>query len=114
MTESWTTWQGQVINGTFALRRLLGQTDHSAVFLTNVPALGLDNAAIKFVPAIAATAAAQLATWHRVAALPHPHLARLIESGQCEQYGQAYLYTVTGYAEESLEEILPHPAPDFR
>jgi len=108
MTESWATWQGQVINGTFALRRLLGQTGHSAVFLTDVPALGLDNAAIKFIPAIASTADAQLANWHRVAALPHPHLARLIESGQFQQEGQAYLYTVTGYAEESLEEILPH------
>jgi len=107
MTESWATWQGQVINGSFALRRLLGQTEHSAVFLTNLPALGLDNAAIKFIPATASTADAQLANWQRVAALPHPHLARILEAGQCQQDGRAYLYTVTGYAEESLEEILP-------
>lgn len=108
MTESWATWQGQVINGTFTLRRLLGQTDHSAVFLTDIPALGLDKAAIKFIPATASTADAQLANWHRVAALPHPHLARILESGQCQQHGQVYLYTVTAYAEESLDEILPH------
>jgi hypothetical protein len=108
MTESWATWQSQVINGTFALRRLLGQTDHSAVFLTEVPALALANAAIKFIPATASTADAQLANWHRVAALPHAHLAPILDSGQCQQDGQAYLYTVTGYAEESLEEILPH------
>jgi outer membrane biosynthesis protein TonB len=97
-----------VINGTFALRRLLGQTDHSAVFLTDVPALALANAAIKFIPAAASTADAQLANWRKVAALPHPHLARLLESGQWQQDGQPYLYSVTDYAEESLEEILPH------
>ena len=108
MTESWATWQGRVINGTFALRRLLGQTDHSAVYLTDFPALSLPSAAIKFVPAMPGVADTQLANWHRAAALPHPNLSRILESGQCQQEGRAFLYVVTDYAEESLEEILPH------
>lgn len=107
MTESWATWQGQTINGTFALRRLLGQTDHSAVFLTDFPALALPNAAIKIIPA-SASADATLANWRKAAALPHPHLASILESGQCQQEGRQFLYVVTDYAEESLEEILPH------
>jgi outer membrane biosynthesis protein TonB len=108
MTESWTTWQGQVINGTFALRRLLGQTDHSAVFLTDYPAQASPNAAIKFIPEMTGAADTQLANWRKAAALPHPHLARVLESGQCQQEGRPFLYVVTEYAEESLEEILPH------
>jgi TonB family protein len=108
MTESWTTWQGQVINGTFALRRLLAETDHGASFLTDFPALALPNAAIRIMPANAATADSQLANWRKAAALPHPHLARILESEQFQQDGQPFLYVVTEYAEESLEEILPH------
>ena len=108
MTESWATWQGQVIDGKFALRRLLGQTDHSGVFLTDFPAQAVPNAAIKIVPAIASSADTQLANWRKAAALPHPHLARILESGQCQQDGRPFLYVVTEYAEESLEEILPH------
>jgi serine/threonine protein kinase len=108
MTESWTAWQGQTINGTFALRRLLGQTDHSGVFLTDFPALALPDVAIKFIPATASNADTQLANWRKAAALPHPHLARILESGQCQQDGRPFLYVVTDYAEQSLEEILPH------
>jgi len=108
MTESWTAWEGQVINGTFALRRLLGQSDHSAVFLTDFSEQALSGVAIKIVPAIAATAETQLANWRKAAALPHPNLARILESGQCQQEERPFLYVVTDYAEESLEEILPH------
>jgi eukaryotic-like serine/threonine-protein kinase len=108
MTESWTTWQSQVINGTFALRRLLGQTDHSAVFLTDYPAEAIPNAAIKFVQEMTGAADTQLANWRKAAALTHPNLARILESGQCQQEGRPFLYVVTEYAEESLEEILPH------
>ena len=108
MTESWTTWQGQLINGTFALRRLLGQSDHSAVFLTDYPAQAIPSVAIKFIPAVAGTADTQLANWRKAAALPHPNLARILESGQCQQEGRPFLYVVTEYAEESLAEILPH------
>lgn len=108
MTESWTAWQGQVINGTFALRRLLGETDHSAVFLTEFAAQALPNAAIKIVPANASTADSQLANWRRAAALPHAHLAHIFEAGQFQQEGRPFLFLVTDYAEESLEEILPH------
>jgi TonB family protein len=108
MTESWTTWQGQLINGTFALRRLLGQSNHSAVFLTDYPAQAIPSVAIKFIPAVAGTSDTQLANWLKAAALPHQNLARILESGQFQQEGRAFLYVVTEYAEESLEEILPH------
>ncbi len=50
-TEPWTNWQNQIVAGRFALRRCLGWTDHSAVFLTEHKAKNLAEAAIKFVRA---------------------------------------------------------------
>ena len=47
MTEVWTKWEGRVINGVFPLRRFLGGSDHSGVFLTGYLAQGLPNAALK-------------------------------------------------------------------
>lgn len=68
MAEVWTEWEGQVINGVFPLRRFLGASDHSAVFLTEYKAQNLPNAALKLVPAIPALAQAQLSRWTTAAA----------------------------------------------
>ena len=35
MSEVWSKWQGHVVNDTFPLRRYLGSSDHSGVFLTD-------------------------------------------------------------------------------
>lgn len=34
MSQAWKEWEGQVINRDFRLRRYLGGSEHSAVFLT--------------------------------------------------------------------------------
>jgi hypothetical protein len=49
MTEDWTKWESQIVNGVFPLRRFLGKSDHCVVFLTE--AQSLPNAVIKLVPA---------------------------------------------------------------
>jgi hypothetical protein len=49
--EVWTEWESRVVNGVFPLRRFLGRSNHSAVFLTEYKAENLPNVAIKFVPA---------------------------------------------------------------
>jgi len=110
MTEAWTKWESQVINGTFPLRRFLGGSDHSAVFLTEHKAQKLANAAIKLVPADPATAEAQLSHWRTAAALSHPHLIRLLDAGRCQLGGHQFLYVVMEYAEETLSQILPQRA----
>ena len=38
MSEVWTRLEGQVVNGAFPLRRYLGSSDHSGVFLTEYAA----------------------------------------------------------------------------
>jgi TonB family protein len=106
MTEVWTKWEGQVINGVFPLRRFLSASDHSAVFLTEYKAQNLPNAALKLVPAIPALTRAQLSHWTTAATLAHPHLIRLFEAGRCQLGGLQFLFVVMEYAEQTLSQIL--------
>ena len=52
MSEVWTRLEGQVVNGAYLLRRYLGSSDHSGVFLTEYAAQNLPHAALTLVPAI--------------------------------------------------------------
>jgi len=110
MSEVWAKWEGQVINGTFPLRRFLGGSDHSGVFLTEFKARNLPDAALKLVPAIPAFAEAQLSHWTATAALSHPHLIRLLEAGRCQLGGLPFLFVVMEYAEQTLSQILAQRA----
>ncbi len=105
-TDAWAAWENQVINGTFPLRRFLGGSDHSAVFLTESSAHGLAEAAIKLIPASTVPAAEQLAHWRAAAALSHPHLVRILDFGRCELGGREFLFVVTEYADQVLTQIL--------
>jgi serine/threonine protein kinase len=107
MTEIWTKWEGQVINGVFPLRRFVRASDHSAVFLTEHAAQNLPSAALKLVPAVPKLAQAQLSRWSTVAALAHPHLIRLLESGRCQIEDLEFIFVVMEYAEQTLAQILP-------
>jgi TonB family protein len=110
MTERGTQWEGQMVNGIYPLRRFLNASDHSSVFLTESRTEGFLNAAIKLVPtdpADPARIAVQLWHWKTAATFSHPHLMRLLDSGQCEIEGRPFLFVVMEYAEESLSQILP-------
>jgi TonB family protein len=108
MTEDWTKWESQVIGGTFPLRRFLGRSNHSVVFLTEAKAQNLPDAAIKLVPRDPARAEAQLSYWRTAAALSHPHLLRLLDCGRCQLAGHQFLFVVMEYAEQTLAQLLPH------
>jgi TonB family protein len=110
MTEVWTKWEGEVINGAFPLRRFLSGSDHSGVFLTEYKAQNFPNAAIKIVPADPALTEAQLSHWRTAATLSHPHLIRLLAAGSCRLGGHPFLFVVMEYAEEALSQILPNRA----
>jgi TonB family protein len=110
MSEFWTKWEGEVVNGVYPLHRFLNGSDHSAVFLTEHRAQNLSNAAIKILPADRTTAEAQLSLWRTAATLSHPHLIRLFDTGHCQFGGQEFLFVVMEYAEETLSQILPHRA----
>ena len=109
-TEIWTKWESQVVNGIFPLRRFLGRSNHSVVFLTECRARNLPNAAIKIIPADPARAESQLSRWQLAASLSHPHLMRVLEAGRCKLGGHPFLFVVTEYAEQNLAQILPHRA----
>jgi hypothetical protein len=109
-TEIWTKWESQVVNGIFPLRRFLGRSNHSVVFLTECRAQNVANAAIKIIPADPARAEAQLSRWQLAASLSHLHLIRVLEAGRCKLGGHPFLFVVTEYSEQNLAQILPHRA----
>jgi TonB family protein len=102
--EAWRAWEGRVVAGKFPLRRWLGGSEHSAVFLTERQGQLSQKAAIKLIPADAGDADRQLARWRAAAQLSHPHLIRIFETGSC---GTTLLYVAMEYAEEDLSQILP-------
>src|ERR1700737_1965855 len=109
MSESWKQWEGQVVDARFLLRRYLGGSEHSAVFLTErgVPP---QKVSIKFVQFDEPDAELQLFRWKHAAKLSHSHLLRLFESGRCHLGDFDLLYVVMEYAEENLSQFLP-PRP---
>src|SRR5690242_13906205 len=100
--EAWSDWEGRLINGTFPLRRFLGSSNHSAVFLTEYKALNLlREVAVKFLPADNLhTEAQQLVQWGAAASISHPHLVRLFDAGRCQVGGRTFLFAVMEYAEQ--------------
>jgi TonB family protein len=110
MTEASKQWEGQIVDGIFPLRQYLGGSDHSAVFLTEYSEGEPQKAAIKLIPANAATADAQISSWESAAQLSHPNLLRLFRGGRSRIDGNDLLYLVMEYAEEDLSQILPQRA----
>ena len=101
-------WVGRIIDGKFALLQWLGGSPWSGVFLTELPQGDRSQkAAIKFIPADARDAEAQISCWAMTTALSHPHLMRLFCAGRCQIDGAPLLYAVTEYSEEILSQILP-------
>ncbi len=104
---SWEKWEGQVVDDTFPLRRYLGGTSHSAVFLTEYGSPQTQNVAIKLVPSEPPIEEFQFSRWQEAAKLVHPRLIKLLGVGRCKLGGAVFLYLVMEYAEENLSQLLP-------
>lgn len=101
----WKLWEGQVVDWCFPLRRYLGGTDRSAVYLTQYGDPEPRNAAIKLV--LPEPREADLAApWERVAQLSHPNLLRLLRTGKWQVNQLALRYVLMEYAEENLAAVL--------
>jgi TonB family protein len=110
-------WEARIIDGKFPLRKWIGGSEYSSVFLTERSAQESQKAAIKLIPAEVfsrghagrdrAEEDAQLSRWTEIVNLSHPNLIRLYERGRCEIDGARFLYVVMEYAEEDLSQILP-------
>jgi TonB family protein len=107
MTEAWSEWEGHVVNGEFQLKKYLGGSNQSAVFLTEAREREPKQAAIKLVAADPATAELQLARWELAQKLSHPHLIRLLRTGRCRLGTRELIFALMDYAEENLAQILP-------
>ena len=106
MQQQWIDWQGQTIDGKFELRRYLGESELSGVFLTAIGSPQSRDMAIKIVPASSQNAENEVSHWNSLENLSHPHLIGLFGAGTCEIAGTNYSYVVMDYAEENLEVIL--------
>jgi hypothetical protein len=106
-SEVWSDWESQVVNGVFPLRRFIGGSNHSAVFITEFRAEKLYRAAIKLVPADAVEKESQLVQWGTAATLSHPHLLRLFDVGRSHIGGREFLFVVMEYADQTLAQLLP-------
>jgi len=106
MAEAATKQMGQLVDGKFRVRELVGRTERSSVFLTEYDGQQVKKAAIKLIPADSVDAPAQLARWKHAAKLSHPHLVRLLEMGRCELDHTDMLYVVMEYAEENLSLVI--------
>jgi len=95
---------GAVIDGTFPLIQWLGGSDAGEVFLTELDG---QRAVIKLIPADAVDAEARTAAWAATSSLSHPHLVRLLRTGQCQATPTPLLYAVTEYSGELLSQIIP-------
>jgi len=106
-TEFWSQWEGKVVNGVFPLRRFLGGSDRSAVFLSEQKEENRPDVAIKFLPAESVEAEAQLVQWVTTSTLFHEHLVSVFDVGRYRVDGREFLYVVMEYADQTLAEILP-------
>ena len=109
MTNAWKQQEGQIVDGRYRLVLYLGGSDHSAVFLTELPNTR-ERAAIKLIGSDPAETDSQLSRLRRAAKLSHPHLTRILEIGQAQIGNARVVYLVTEYAEEDLSLILPDRA----
>ena len=100
---AWKTWEGHVVGGKFPLRQWMGESEGTAVFVTERPGSAGERVTLKLISAHSATAGRQLKQWHSAERLSHPNLIRIYESGPC---GNTLLYVAMEYAEENLSEIL--------
>jgi len=105
---------GQLVDGRFPLRKLLGVSQNSAVFLTDLPnerpSEPAPEAAIKLIPEEPDTGEQQLERWKTAAALSHPGLLRILHFGRSAVDGSPCLFVVMELASENLGELLPQRA----
>jgi TonB family protein len=106
-SEIWKKWEGQVADHKYQLRKYLGSTDHSVVFLAEFHDPELRQAAIKFISAEFGNQEEQIAAWKDAAQLSHPNLTRIYGAGLCKIEEMDLLYVAMEYAEENLAQVLP-------
>jgi TonB family protein len=111
--ETWKSWEGRQVDGKFTLRQFLGGSDHSAVFVTEIPGASPQKAAVKLIPCETGPAAeTQLRSVQAKTGLSHRNLIQTFEAGRAQIDGECVIYAVTEHADENLGQILPQRSLD--
>lgn len=95
-------WEGQVVDGRFALLEWLGGTADRDVFAARGP--GGERVAIKLIAATGADADRLIGQWVMSRTMEDPGLTRVLEAGRCMADGVELVYVATEFAESSLEK----------
>jgi eukaryotic-like serine/threonine-protein kinase len=104
--EEWKSWEGRVVE-IFPLQQWLGGSDHSTVFLTEIPGAS-QRAAIKLMEAeTGPDAEQQLSRLRAAAKLSHPNLIRIFQVGHSTIDDTNVVYVVMECADDDLSQILP-------
>jgi len=98
-------WEGQTVDGKYALLEWLGGSANQGVFLTL--RVGVQKAVIKLILADGPTAEAHLAQWETAQSLSHPHLLPVLDMGRWQFGGASVVYVVTELADHVLSEYIP-------
>ena len=106
---TWKSWEGRTVEGKFPLQQWLGGSDHSVVFVTELPGDG-GKAAIKLISVEEADADRQIARWRASSQLSQRALIRIFETGRCRIDEKPLLYVVMECADDNLAQILPQRA----
>ncbi len=112
LTPDWKQWEGELVDGEFALEQFLGSGKRSAVFRTRPASSNgtSPNRAIKLVQVRADDAKQLVERWTRAGALDHPHLLKIFKTGIWSKGGTTLAYLVTEYADENLGTVLEERA----
>ncbi len=103
----WKQFEGHVVDERFHLRRYLGGSAHSAVFLTEYGQGTPQKAAIKLVPADSGAAHVWMLRRELAARLSHPGLLSIFQFGTCQLDGNDMVYVVMEHCEEDLSQVIP-------
>jgi TonB family protein len=107
MSDLWKQCEGQIVDNQFPLLKFLANTNHSAVFLTELKHPAPRKAALKFISADVPAPDRQLAIWKRAEKLSHPHLLQIFQHGRTRIAGMDVLFVIMEYADENLGQFLP-------
>jgi len=104
MRDDWKKLEGQVVNKMFPLRKFLGSTSHSGVFLTQSGHEPPKSLAIKFISG-GAKADSQVSLLQRASKLSHPNLLRLLPGGRCQLAGMDLVFVVMSMLRKTSGEF---------
>jgi hypothetical protein len=106
ITEFWSQFEGQLLDGRFPLNKYKGSFRSGALFLSELDGGGQQRVAVKLVSAVASDAQLLASSWMIAHRLQHPNVVRVYATAVASLGGLRVVYAVADYAEESLDCVL--------